>query len=455
MNKQTKKEVYYDKIPLLQKPGASKLKEQISKGLGAIVIIVLGIVLYFAFLRLDDIMNVISMILNILMPIIYGVAFAYLLNPLTMKIDNFVYEILSTHFKWKKEKGRFTPKKISRTIGVIVSIALLLTIVFVLIYLIIPELVTSVENLIVTLPSQLSAWVVSIEDMRIANSEIFYWIEYAYVEVVAFLQSWVQTELMSQVNSWMSNITFGIIAFVGWFFDFVMGIIIAAYLLLSKEKFLYQAKKIIYALLPVRKANISLHIMKKSNEIFGGFIIGKILDSALMGIITFVAMMIMDMPYGLLLSVIVGVTNVVPYFGPFIGAIPCAILVLLQSPIQGIYFIIYIIILQQVDGNIIGPKILGDSTGLSIFWVIFAILVGSGLFGFVGMLIGVPSFAVIYYIVKLFLDQRLEAKNLPIHSSYYDTNSYVDTQTGLYVASKEVKRMKEEEAQEENEETKN
>ncbi len=448
MSKQTKKEAYYDKIPLLQKPGTSKLREQISKGLGAIVVIVLGIILYFAFLRLDDIMNVISSVLNILMPIIYGFAIAYLLNPLTMKIDNFVYGILIDHLKWKKETGRFTPKKVSRSVGVFFSIVLLLAIVFVLINLIIPELFTSVENLMATLPTQLSAWVVSIEDMRIANSEAFELIEYAYTEVVTFLQSWVQTELMSQVNLWMSNITLGVIAFVGWIFDFIMGIIIAAYLLLSKEKFLYQAKKIIYAILPVRKANISLHIMKKSNEIFGGFIIGKILDSALMGIITFVVMTIMNMPYSLLLSVIVGVTNVVPYFGPFIGAIPCAILVLLQSPIQGIYFIIYIIILQQIDGNIIGPKILGDSTGLSAFWVIFAILVGSGLFGFVGMLVGVPSFAVIYYIVKLFLDQRLEAKNLPIHSSYYDTNSYVDTQTGLYMPSGDVKRMQTEESEE-------
>lgn len=141
------------------------------------------------------------------------------------------------------------------------------------------------------------------------------------------------------------------------------------------------------------------------------------------------------MPYVLLVSVIVGVTNVIPFFGPYIGAIPSAILILLQSPIQGVYFIIFILILQQVDGNIIGPKILGDSTGLSAFWVVFAILLGGGLFGFVGMLLGVPTFAVIYYIVGMIIDQKLAAKNLPTQSLKYDERSYVDDVTGAFVPS--------------------
>lgn len=439
MSKKIDKDIYYDKAPLLKKPGPSKFREQISSGLGAIIVIVAGIFLYFSFLRLADIMAVVSRILDILTPIIYGFAIAYLLNPMTMKIDEFFYNIFKDNLKWKKGISKFTPEKVSRGIGITVSIVVLLSIVFLLISLIIPELVDSIENLIVTLPSQLATLEVTIETLRISNSEIFELIEYVYDEVVIYMETWVQTELMSQVNGWMSNITVGAIAFVGWIFDFIMGVIIAAYLLLSKEKFVNQSKKIMYSLLPVRKANITLHILKKSNDIFGGFIIGKILDSILMGLITFVAMMIMNMPYGLLLSVIVGVTNVVPYFGPFIGAIPCAILVLLQSPMQGLYFIIYIIILQQIDGNIIGPKILGDSTGLSAFWVIFSILLGSGLFGFIGMVIGVPTFAVIYYIVKLFLDQRLEAKNLPIHSENYDEMSYVDTHTGLYMPSAALK----------------
>lgn len=443
MSKQEEKGVYHDKIPQLKQLGSSKLREQLSKGLGILVVIISGIILYFLMLRLTDIVEAMSVVTAILMPIIYGAVIAYLLNPLAMKVDGYVYDFLTKKLKWEETHSQGAPKKVSRAIGVIVSMCFFLSVVFLLISLIIPELVDSVQNLMETLPAQISAFSATISAIQIQDGEMVELIEYAYTEVVGYAKTWIQSELLLQVNSWMSNITVGVIAFVGWIFDFIMGIILAAYLLLSKEKFLNQMKKTIYAMLPVSKANITLHIMKKSNDIFGGFIIGKIIDSMLMGMITFVAMQIMNMPYGLLISVIVGVTNIVPYFGPIIGAVPCALLVLLQSPIQCLYFVIYIIILQQVDGNIIGPKILGDSTGLSAFWVIFSILLGSGLFGFVGMIMGVPTFAVIYYIVKMFLEQRLEGKDLPPESECYDTLSYVDTITGEYMASDEVRQKRE------------
>lgn len=143
----------------------------------------------------------------------------------------------------------------------------------------------------------------------------------------------------------------------------------------------------------------------------------------------------MDMPYTLLVSVIVGVTNIIPFFGPYIGAVPCTILIFLQNPAQGIYFLIFIIILQQIDGNIIGPKILGDSTGLSSFWVIVAILLGGGLFGFVGMIIGVPTFAVMYYIAQVIVNQKLEKKDLPTQTENYKEGCYVDTLSKKHVAS--------------------
>ena len=150
--------------------------------------------------------------------------------------------------------------------------------------------------------------------------------------------------------------------------------------------------------------------MRKSNSIFGGFIIGKIIDSAIIGVLCFIGVSLLNMPYALLVSVFVGVTNVIPYFGPFIGAIPSAILIMIVDPMKGLYFIIFILLLQQLDGNIIGPTILGDSTGLSAFWVLFSILLFGGLFGVVGMIIGVPTFAVFYYVVKLFITQKLEEK---------------------------------------------
>ena len=176
-------------------------------------------------------------------------------------------------------------------------------------------------------------------------------------------------------------------------------------------------------------------VITKSNEIFGGFIIGKLIDSAIIGVLCFFGMSILKMPYTVLISVIIGVTNVIPFFGPYIGAIPSTILIMLQNPMQGLYFVLFILVLQQFDGNILGPKILGNSTGLSAFWVIVAILLGGGLFGFIGMIMGVPTFAVIYYVVELFINSRLEKKNLPSDTQSYDPKSYVDDK-GNYVNGK-------------------
>lgn len=171
-------------------------------------------------------------------------------------------------------------------------------------------------------------------------------------------------------------------------------------MLCARKKALRSDEKIIFALFPARAANQVIQVFHTTNEIFGGFIKGKLLDSLIIGIICYIVLCIIKMPYTLLVSVIVGVTNIIPFFGPFIGAIPSAFLILLVDPLYAIYFVIFVVILQQIDGNIIGPKILGDSTGLSSFWVMFAILVGSGLFGVMGMLLGCPVFAVIYYIVQ-------------------------------------------------------
>ena len=169
-----------------------------------------------------------------------------------------------------------------------------------------------------------------------------------------------------------------------------------------------------------------MHVGSKSNEIFGGFIIGKIIDSAIIGVLCFIGLSILNIPYTLLVSVIVGVTNVIPFFGPYIGAIPSALLIFLADPVKGVYFVIFIILLQQFDGNILGPKILGNSTGLSAFWVVFSILLGGGLFGFVGMIMGVPTFAVVYYIITMLINHLLEKKKLPLQTSEYGEKSYVD-----------------------------
>ena len=265
-----------------------------------------------------------------------------------------------------------------------------------------------------------------VENIQNQDNTIGTIVKNAIEEGTKVFQNWFRTDFMTQVNTIMSNVTVGIVGLVGEFVNFVLGLIVSVYVLFGKERFTSQAKKLTYAFLSTDHANMLLHLTKKSNEIFGGFIIGKIIDSAIIGVLCFIGLSILRMPYTLLVSVVVGVTNVIPFFGPYIGAIPSAILITLADPKMGLYFLIFILVLQQVDGNIIGPHILGDSTGLTPFWVLFSILVGGGLFGFVGMIMGVPTFAVIFYIIGMIAERRLEKKNLPVPSEYYGETSYVD-----------------------------
>ena len=208
--------------------------------------------------------------------------------------------------------------------------------------------------------------------------------------------------------------------------NLVLGIIISVYFLVGKERFFAQIKKFLYALLPKDLVGRLIDITHTSNRIFSGFISGKILDSLIIGILCFVGMSIFRMPMAMLVSVIVGVTNIIPYFGPFIGAIPSALIVFLVDPIKALWFVVFVVCLQQFDGNILGPRILGDSIGMPAFWVVFSILLFGGYLGVLGMFIGVPTFAVIYSIFKLWTEGRLSRKNLPV-----DTKSYASKEHPL------------------------
>jgi len=205
---------------------------------------------------------------------------------------------------------------------------------------------------------------------------------------------------------------------------------VSVYLLASKEKMIGMCKKLVYASMKTERANEFVDTMRHVNSIFGGFINGKIIDSAIIGVLCFIGVTILRMPYPLVLSVIVGVTNIIPFFGPYIGAIPTTLLVLLYNPIQGIIFVVFVLALQQLDGNVIGPKILGDSTGLSSFWVIFSILFAGGMFGVLGMIVGVPAFATIYYLVKKAVEKRLQKKKMPVETECYQAVETVHAQTG-------------------------
>lgn len=411
---------YYDKRPQFGNKGPSKIRQQFSRGMTYFLVIAACILFYFALFRLEMISTAVAKIFDVLKPILYGLVIAYLLNPIVKQVDRLLIPFLEKYLDKKRVA------KISRGVGVVAALVFLIAVVMALCNMLIPELYKSIRDLIYTLPGQLNDLVEQFNNFQLKGTTISILMKNVLRQGTDTLQNWLKTDLMRQINTIMSNLTVGVINVFSEVMNILIGLIVSVYVLFSKEQFSAQCKKMVYAMLQTDHANMLLHLTKKSNEIFGGFIIGKIIDSAIIGVLCFIGLSFLNMPYTLLVSVIVGVTNVIPFFGPYIGAIPSAVLILLESPKMGIYFVIFILVLQQLDGNVIGPKILGNSTGLSAFWVVFSILLGGGLFGFAGMIMGVPTFAVIYYVVSMITNHQLEKKKLPVTTMHYGEKSYVD-----------------------------
>ena len=425
-----KSAAYYEKRPEFGNRGPSKILLHFRKGITFFLVIAACVIFYFLLLRIEDISVGVSKVIDVLKPILYGMVIAYLLNPIVKQIDRWLIPQL------KKKMSQEKAKKVSRSVGVFAALVMLLALILALCNMLIPELYKSIRDMVQTLPGQISDMVTKIISIQKDTSPAGVMARNLLEKGSDALQNWIKQDLLTKVNEVMSNLTVGIINFVSEILNFLIGLIVSVYILFSKETFSAQSKKIVYAVFRTDHANMILHLTKKSNEIFGGFIIGKIIDSAIIGVLCFIGLSILNIPYTLLVSVIVGVTNVIPFFGPYIGAIPSALLIFLADPVKGDYFVIFIILLQQFDGNILGPKILGNSTGLSAFWVVFSILIAGGLFGIPGMLLGVPTFAVIYYIISMVVNRKLRKKQLPTDTDSYDEQGYVQAD-GSYVHMEE------------------
>ena len=352
----------------------AKLKEQFSRVVGIFLIIAASIAFYFVLLRATGLSDIIGKIIGILEPILMGIVFAYILHPIVRFTEN-----LAIPYLRKKNIPETKVQKRARTVGIIAAYAFAGIVIAGLIGIIIPQLLSSIRALTFSLPAQLNSFVTFFTDFVTKSSKLaeFSDILTEFVDqVTKTLVTWLRENLLTKTNELMSSLTVGVINIVFLLLNIFIGMIVAIYLLFGKETFVGQLKKVLYAMLKPENANLVLHVTRKSNEIFSGFVTGKIIDSAIIGVLCFFVMSIIQIPYALLVSVIIGVTNVIPFFGPFIGAIPSMILIMLSDWKMGIYFLIVILVIQQIDGNIIGPKILGNSTGLSPFWVIVAILLG-------------------------------------------------------------------------------
>ena len=395
-------------------------KKYLYWGLTAFVVLVGCIgVIYFLFNGSILKYNV-KKIIKILMPIIDGLIIAYLLAPLVNIIEKKLLFPL-----YEKTKVEIDKKLMNRTRIYSISLTFLLVIslLYSFIQFVIPQVYESIVSIVGQLPTYYNNLITDLDTLFRQNPEME-----AYVVNLFNRFSNLNQDLLKGINSVVQTLSQSVISLFREVLNLVVGFIISIYLLFSKERFIAQSKKIIYACFERHTANSIISDFKMINRTFGGFISGKILDSIIIGILCYICINIIGTPYSLLISVIVGVTNIIPYFGPFIGAIPSAILILMVDPIQCLYFVIFIFILQQFDGNILGPKILGNSIGISAFWIIFSVTVFGGLLGVLGMVIGVPVFAVIYNLFNRYIRKRLKRKGYPVETESYKDIVKIDEQ---------------------------
>ncbi len=351
----------------------------------------MAISFYFLLSRWDSVKSFLSTLTGILMPFIIGAVLAYVLTPLCNFLEKQLLKKLD-----KKKNG----VKIAGSISILLTLVFAVVVVLALLLMVIPALVENLYSVLIQIPDNVQAFKTWAMQMAGDNETLQNYINEFSESVSTGLPDWIRSTVLPGLQTLIGGISAGVSRFIGVFYNLLIGIIVSIYLLGCRKTFARQGKKLIYSIFPQKWAFAILDEFTYANQMFTGFISGRIVDSLVIGVICFVGMLILGIPNPVLISVIVGVTNVIPFFGPYIGAIPSFLLILAVNPVKAIVFLIFILILQQFDGNVLGPRILGNVTGLSSFWVLFSILLFGGLFGFVGMIIGVPVFAVIYDIIR-------------------------------------------------------
>lgn len=381
----------------------------------AFLVIAAAIALFYLINEHATVGRVIGTFVSLMMPFIYGAALAYILNPVLNWLEKKVFPSLF---------GERLSRRARRRIGVLISFIFAAAVVAIFLAILIPQIVESINSLAQSIYAFLPQAQQTLNEWTAkygSNELLLNVLEILGIDVSdpSLALQRLATRSYTFLTQVLPNLFGGVMRFTSGLLNVVVGIIIAVYLLLSKEVFYAQVKKLMFAFFPRRAAQAVLNLTHDCNAIFCGFISGKIVDSAIIGVLCFIGCSVLQMPYTVLVSFIVGVTNVIPYFGPFIGAIPSIFIIMIDDPIKSLIFAVFILILQQLDGNVIGPKILGDSTGLSAFWVLFAVTFFGGLFGFVGMLIGVPTFAVIYSLIRNIAEYKLGKKGMKTKTPDY------------------------------------
>lgn len=383
------------------------------------------IAVYYILFHSSKLVSALNFISDMLMPIVYGLVLAYVLIPALNFFETKAVVPLFRKLKIDVEAQKGKVRGISVTITACVSIL----VVYIFIYMFIAQIVPSIQEIVANFDTYVDNAIAYVNKIFEDNPSFREFFNNTIEKYSAELNGWLNNTLIPQLSTIVINVSMSVLSVLAFLWDLILGFILSIYILSSKDIFSGQAKKIIFSLFSNKTANGILQDVRFVHKTFTGFITGKVIDSFIIGLICFAGTYILKTPYAALVSLIIGVTNVIPFFGPFLGAIPCCVLIFVVTPTQPlntIYFALFILLLQQFDGNILGPKILGDSTGLGSFWVIFAITIFGGILGVPGMVIGVPTFAVVFAMIRRFVDNRLTKKGLPVDRDNYTNLEGVD-----------------------------
>ena len=395
-------------------------------GLTAFLVIAASICFYYLIFHVSNLRANLASVVEILMPIMFGLGTAYLLTPVLNFVERKILFVLCNKIGIKESVRR---NKVIRGTGILITAFLFFFVIYILIAMLLSQIVPSIQNIVVNFDTYLNNITVLLNELLANNPDIKNYVTKNIDRYSNELELWMNNTLLSATSEVIKTVSISVLSTLGVLWDFIIGFIISIYVLSNKETFAGQAKKIMYAVFHRDMANVVINNFRFTHKTFIGFVGGKILDSIIIGILCFIGTSLMKTPYAALVSVVIGVTNIIPFFGPFLGAIPTTILIFVVDPahpLNCVYFVIFIVVLQQFDGNILGPKILGDSTGITGFWVIFSITLFGGLFGVLGMIIGVPLFAVLYAMIKSFVSASLRKKNMPEGTGNYINLGAVD-----------------------------
>lgn len=396
----------------------NKKSPYLQGGLTALVVIVLAILFYFGIDKLGNLLKAVGSFLKILSPFIWGLVIAYLLSPIMDFFEKKVFVPMMEKLYRKRPQMKSSPK-LARGMSVIMAVIVLLLVIAALIWLIVPQLYGSIETILSNSPDYITKAYNYFADRFADYPQLEEYATKLFGNITDTVNSWAKNKVLPGMENVVANITTGVVSVLKALYNLIIGIVVAIYILANRENFLAYTKKITFSIFSKERAEKISKAVSYVDDIFMGFLVGNTIDAVIIGVVCYLFCLIFRMPYALLISAIVGITNFIPFFGPFIGGIPSALLILLIEPVKCLIFVIFIIVLQQLDGTYIKPKILGGGLGINGFWVMFSIILFGGLFGFWGMLLGVPVFVIIYNGVAAAVNNSLKKKEMPEDAAFY------------------------------------